>query len=268
MRAHGLAEAAAGQGRAAAARVVRDDQGKALVLRPGPQRGLAQARVAHHADARVIDLVVGLKVVQRPAQAPGPGADGAPLVRRGLGLALGVKEGVYAVLEPVVKVGVQVAAIDRGQGIATLEQAAHRPAGGADAARGFRGPVVDDAHSLPALHPLGGQGDAGIGLDGVVAEKVQADERGRRSGSGVGQVDEQVHLELSGQVDRYLFAGRRAVERCRVDRGHLKAHLGQRARRFAIDLLLEQPEDLGPAPFRPGLGVGDRGPIQEGEGIG
>ena len=82
----GFAEAAAEEGGAAAAGVVGDDEGEAFILGAGPERGLAEAGLAHDGDAGVVDVIIGLKVVEGAAQAPGPGADGSPLVGGGSGL--------------------------------------------------------------------------------------------------------------------------------------------------------------------------------------
>ena len=105
-----LAKAAAAQGSPAATRVVRDDHGKTFVLRPGPERSLAEAGVAHHRDFFGIDAAVGLEVIHDAARSPGPRSDRAPL----LGSRF-AEEGVDAVLEAVVKVGIDVPVIEGGE---------------------------------------------------------------------------------------------------------------------------------------------------------
>ena len=67
-----LAKAPPRERRAATARVVRNHQRKPFILRPGPERRFAEARVPHDRYALGIDVGVGLEVVQCSAQAPGP----------------------------------------------------------------------------------------------------------------------------------------------------------------------------------------------------
>ena len=79
--------------------------------------------MAHHGDFFGVDVAVGLEVVEAAAHAPRPGGDAAPLVR----LRLGVKA-VDAVGKAVVVVGVNISVVDRGQGVAALEDFFDGPA--------------------------------------------------------------------------------------------------------------------------------------------
>ena len=88
------------------------------------------------ATAGVVDVIVGLEVVEGAAQAPGPGADGSPLVGGRSGLTGFVVEGMDAVVEAVVVVGVEVAIIDRCDGVAAFPKYA-RPASGRELFRGW-----------------------------------------------------------------------------------------------------------------------------------
>ena len=73
---------AARQGGPAASRLNGDHDREPRVLGPGPERRLAQSRMAHEDDLAGVDLGRGLEIVEGPAQAPGPGGDRAPLVSR------------------------------------------------------------------------------------------------------------------------------------------------------------------------------------------
>src|SRR5262245_59456441 len=110
-----FAKDALAQRRTAAAGIVGDDDRESLVQRAGPQGSLAQARVAHDGNPARVDRGVGFEVIHRAAQTPGPSSDRAPLVRRRLGLSLLVEEWMHAVLEAIMKIRVNVAAVNRGQ---------------------------------------------------------------------------------------------------------------------------------------------------------
>src|SRR5581483_292507 len=83
----GFAELATRDGHAALAGLRGDDDGEAIVVGAGPDSGFAEARVAHDRDFLRVDVGVGREIVERAAQAPGPGADRAPFARhhRGVG---------------------------------------------------------------------------------------------------------------------------------------------------------------------------------------
>src|SRR5574341_1531016 len=77
---HGLPDARAARGSAAAPRLVRDRQGNAFVERRRDQSGLAVARVANHGDASPVDITIRHQVIHRAMQTPRPGGDRAPVV--------------------------------------------------------------------------------------------------------------------------------------------------------------------------------------------
>ena len=68
--------------RTAAAGLMWNGQGDALVEGGGQQRGFAQPRMAGDHDALLVHLGVGHKVIHRPLQSPGPGRDGPAVVLR------------------------------------------------------------------------------------------------------------------------------------------------------------------------------------------
>ncbi len=76
----GLAERPPAQRGPAAARVVGDDQGEALVLAPAQRAVLPRREWPSTATCSRVDVLVGLQVVHDAAQAPGPGADRAPVI--------------------------------------------------------------------------------------------------------------------------------------------------------------------------------------------
>ncbi len=176
--ADGFAEDAFAEGRAAAAGVVGDGHGEAWVGGGGPEGGFAETRVADDSDAGSVDCVVGFQVVEGAAEAPGPSGDGAPLVGVGPDLAVAVEEWVDAVLEAVVEVRIDVAAAHGGEGVAAVDDVFHWPTGGFGAARGCGCFVVDDAAFRFFENPGLAERDGRVGMDGLVAEEVQAEKCG------------------------------------------------------------------------------------------
>ena len=79
---HGFAVIAPGERRAQLAGAIRDDRGEAGVLRAGPQNGFTQARETEQNHALRVHVGVGLEIIHGAAGAPGPGADGTPVIRR------------------------------------------------------------------------------------------------------------------------------------------------------------------------------------------
>jgi hypothetical protein len=82
-------------------------------------------------------------------------------------------------------VWLDIAAVEGGDGVAAGEDEVEGPAGGGGAAAGFGGAVVDGGGFGVVFDPAGGEGDAGIGVDGVVSAEVEAEEDGRRGGGFV-----------------------------------------------------------------------------------
>ena len=118
---------------------------EALILRAGPERGLAEPRVADQRHSLGVDDPLGLQVVERAAQPPRPRADRAPLALGRTRLARLVEQRVHAVLEPVVEVGIEIAVVGRGERVAVRDEEVDREARGLGAARRVRGAVIDDA---------------------------------------------------------------------------------------------------------------------------
>src|SRR5690349_5203314 len=82
-----LAVVATGQGCASLARATRDDKRDARVVRARPENSFAEARDSSDGDSAGVNGGVSLQVVHEAADAPGPGGNGAPLIRGGRSLA-------------------------------------------------------------------------------------------------------------------------------------------------------------------------------------
>jgi hypothetical protein len=109
-----LAIIAAADGGAAFAAFVGDHEGEASIAGAGPDRGLAEARVAEEGDVFGIHVFVLLQVVHGAAGAPAPGGDGAPFVGSGPGLPGFEEERADAVLHAAGEIGLNLAIVDGG----------------------------------------------------------------------------------------------------------------------------------------------------------
>jgi hypothetical protein len=119
--------------------------------------------------------------------------------------------------------------------------------------------------------PYVGDADAGIGVDGVVPCKVQAEEHGHRLLCAGGQVDQEVHfgtIFLAGEVDGHLLSDCLAPQRLFVDRGKLEGCLFRAGGTAAVDVRLEELKDLRPALLVPGLGVANALAVVQNQRIG
>src|SRR5262249_37947316 len=137
--------------RATTAGLVRDGQGDALVERGGEQGRLAVARVSGAANALVVDLLQATEVIDRPMDAPGPQGDGAAFV-------VLVDERCQPTAD-VLAVGVDVAAVERGDGVAALDGLVDGPDLLGLAAAGFERLAVLADGVLAWVHPGVGQAD-------------------------------------------------------------------------------------------------------------
>ena len=144
-RLHRLAEAPAGEGRPAAARVVRDHQRKPLVLGPRPERGLAQPRVAHHGHAAVVDVRVGLEDSPAPGSGPRPRRRWRPTRREPAGSGPRRRRAGGRRSESRRRSRGPGRRSSRRQPIAALQDGLDRPAAGGGAAGALGRAVVDDA---------------------------------------------------------------------------------------------------------------------------
>ena len=228
--------------------------------------------MADHSDVLRVDRPVLFQIVHRAAETPGPGADGAPVVRLEDGAIAVVAQGAAQAHLPALReVRLQVAVIGRGQRVAALQNHLHLPEAGVTAARRLGRMEVDDAHLLGRTHPLLRQLDAAIGLHAMIPIKVQSQERRRRFRDAVGQIQKEVHFRpvpLAGQKHGHFFARGLAAERLRIDGSDLEADLLRRLGTAAVDVLLEQPQQFRPAPGSPGFRVGDRGAVLHPQRIG
>ncbi len=98
-RLDGFANFAAGKCRASAARIVGDDQRKALIFGTSPQCGFAQSRMTDHSHTVGVNPGVAFKIVHCPAQAPGPGSHGSPFIGSGAILPTLIEEWLNAILK-------------------------------------------------------------------------------------------------------------------------------------------------------------------------
>src|ERR1035441_1491768 len=141
---------AAGRG-AAAARLVRERDGDALVERRRQQGRLTIARVAQGCDAVRIRAGLSDQVVHATLEAPRPGGNRATVGGFVPGLIAACQPGVKA-LADVLAVGIYVPAIKRRQGVAAPDDFGQGPVSGLRAARGFSGGVVRTPLA-PITHP-------------------------------------------------------------------------------------------------------------------
>jgi hypothetical protein len=261
-RLHGLAEPATGQGRAALAGVVGDDHREALVPRARPERRLAEPRVAEHGYAARVDVLVRLEVVERARETPSPGRDRPPVARSPGARAPGAEARADARLPSLRVVGLDVAIADRGQRVAAVDDPLERPGAGLGAARGLGRAVVDDAGTV--RDPVGGEADAGVRVDRMVAVEAEAEECGDRTRSSVRDVEEKV--EAGAAVRRVEphpdLAPRRApVEGSRVGLLHCEREARRPLRAPAVHGLLVEAHDLGPPAVAPVGGGGDHAAV-------
>src|SRR5438445_8903253 len=155
------------------------------------------------------DVFVGLQIIHGAAEAPGPGRNAAPFVGSGACLARLVPEGVDAILEAVIEIGIDVAIIDSRERVAASQELLHLPAAGFAAAGLFRGEVVGDTQLLVVAHPGTRHRDSGIGMDGLVSVKIESEESGQGSGGGSWQIYKDIHLRAVGIASkkyRYFLA--------------------------------------------------------------
>ena len=141
---------------AAAAGFVGDDRGDAIVERAGQERGLAEPRVADDREAFPVDMRVGHEVVDAAVDAPGPPHDGARAVAGALVPHLG-HGGAHAFVH-VGAVGLDVAAVKCGDGVAALDGGGERPAVPAFRllpAAGFGGLIIHDAGEAAGIQAVG-----------------------------------------------------------------------------------------------------------------
>ena len=115
--------------------------------------------MADNGDPRSVDVLIGLQVIDCPLQAPGPGGDGAPVVRPGLlVLLLKVRLDALADVRPV---RVDVAAIECGDGVTSINRLLDGPHVNLGATTGLGRVVVFDA-GIMAVDPCGRQGHTGV----------------------------------------------------------------------------------------------------------
>ena len=255
------------QRRAAASGLIAHHESKAFILRPGPQCGLAIARMSHHTDALRIELWLSDEVARRDPQsvAPGPQTGPFPILR--FRLPRSEKRGVDAFL-PIRPIGIDVSVIQRGHGVAALDRQVERPGRGIGSPRGLRGVIVHHSDSLgrdPNLRQL----HLWIPTGGVIAFEVQAHER-RHGLVRLRDRHQQVHRRRPRrrEMDHDLAEPAFAAKSLFVEPGFDAALVpGRKRRGLAVDIGLEQRLGLGAEGGPLGRG-GDPGSIRLHQRIG
>jgi predicted RNA-binding protein with RPS1 domain len=129
------------------------------------------------------------------------------------------------------------------------------------AAAGFSGPVVDHPACGTAPHPAGRERDPRVGVNGVVAAKVQPQERRGRFVGLFWQIQQQVEMERAPLTERKhtnLTTPCLTLEGGVVGLPGLKVYRAAELRGAAVDLSAEEFEDLGAALVTPHPGVPNR----------
>ena len=253
---YGFAVTTSRQRRTSASRVVRNRHGEARIDGCGPKGRFAVPRMPDDRHAGGIDILVGFEVVHRAAQAPGPGRDRAPFIGGRFGLPLAVKERVNAVLEAVVVVGVDVAAVNRGEAVAVGDQHFDRPP---RCRRGAREPFCADfaAALFARLHARNGLRNQRVVADRVVALEIQPQKDRNGVGAFVGDVEQDGHemCVALGEIDGDLPAGGHVAQRVAVLAQDLEMQSLGAAGGFSVDLAFEQRQQFGTAFRNPRFGV-------------
>jgi len=97
-------------------------------------------------------------------------------------------------------VGIEVAMIERGDGVPAAHRLRNVPGPGVLPAPGIGGPVVRAVRTM-AGHPGGGERDVGIVEHGVVAAEVDAEDHGQPARTLVGGHDQQIHARRLGRPE-------------------------------------------------------------------
>jgi hypothetical protein len=216
----------------------------------------------HHRHALSVHIGIRHKIIERPGQSPRPRPDGAPVVVTPFGLRPSRTEGGADAFSPALRmVGFEVAAVDRGEGVATFQDGFDGPPARGGAAAGFSGPVVDHPACGTAPHPAGRERDPRVGVNGVVAAKVQPQERRGRFVGLFWQIQQQVEMERAPLTERKhtnLTTPCLTLEGGVVGLPGLKVYRAAELRGAAVDLSAEEFEDLGAALVTPHPGVPNR----------
>ncbi len=254
-----IADPVAARGGAAAAGLVRNSQGDALVERRSHQRGLAQARMADHGDPLLVQLVHLDQIIDHALDTPGPEGDGAGLFFR--------VEQLPERAAGFLAVGIDLAVVEGCHRVTALDGLIQRPGILVLAAIGRGRPVVLDAGT--GVHPHGRNVDGGIIDQGVVACEVHAHEDRSRS-LALGGDDEQ-HVNFRSRQGREretdLAEDRLAVQCLRVLMLDLRLYR-RGGWKLAIHVVLEEPFQLRPALLFPLLGASDPVAVEHHQRIG
>ena len=222
---------------------MRDSQSDALIERRRQQRGFAVARVADGGGARGINGEVGGEIIHAPLKAPRPARDAAAIgggrVCRRTGLLF--REPRIHAVRNASSIGVHIRVRERGEGVAARDDLFDRPVRGLRAARGVSGPAVHAAFAAGAEETFR-ERDARVGVDRMIAAKVQSEKRGRGFGRGVRRHNEQIDLRrvMAGDGNGDELEGGRAVEKVFVHNARVKITARRLGRNLAIHVVREQ----------------------------
>lgn len=245
-----FAEAAAGEGGTGATGIVGDGGGEARVAGGGEEGGLAHAGMADGDNASGIDCGDGLEEFENPGEAPCPCGDGAPAVGWRGGVVVFLKQAMNAIGKAIVEIGIEVAGIDGGDGVTPLEDCGERPAIGAAAAGSRASAISGNVEGLVILGPILVKADAGVGMDGMIAVEVKAEESGDGPVRVIGEGEE----ESNGET--VIFIPEDQIEL--AERGEPLQGIGDigligcfdrdgGGGRVAVEVVAEELEDFGTA---------------------
>ena len=260
--ADGLTEDALIERGAAAPGVIGDHESEALVLRAGPERSLAEARMAVHRGAPGIDGRDLLEDIEHARQAPRPAADGGPVAVLPFRVhAVGRERRAETVLPALGMIGLEITIIDGGRGVAAVDEGFELPAtclpaaqGGVGLGRALQGPLFGD--------PRRRDEDRRVFDRSVIAAEVESDEDRSRTLGRVGHVKQHVERRtfLTDGPDLELGARGLAAEGVLgllADFDHALGLELLRIWRAAEHVLFDEAKDLRTTDFVPHLCVGD-----------
>ena len=228
--------------------------------------------MAEERDALGVHIGACAEIIERAAEAPTPRGDSTPIIRFPLRVrAILAERSAQAVLPTGRVIGLDVGAGDGGHGVAARENRLERPAADALAARGLGGfhELVD--LRLGIRRPLLGDGNGGIGINGVVALEIHPEEGGHGLFRAVRQKEEERHavpalFAIEKDVD--LLTRGFAAESFRIRRADFINQLGRLGGTAAIHVRAEEFENFRPPLLSPDFRVGDLRAIGAEEGIG
>src|ERR1700733_10876950 len=221
----------------------------AKILRRRPIRHLAQTTVASNHDSLGVHVPVARKIIYRPAQSPRPCADRAPSVCCGSGSARVQEMLPHAVLAGILEVRLEIAVVDRGQPVTSIDHLLDLPLLCLRAARLLVRKVVLKLYRALRLRPYRSRQDSGVIEHRLVTAKVQPQNHRTRLACVSGQIQQQPHLRaaigIRREIEINLLPHRAPCKSMPVDLDDVRTEPNTRIiRRASKDIFLEQPDDL------------------------